>query len=288
MWQELCERLSQNLENTIQYRNNRSISGGCIHNAQLLETDLQNYFVKSNRLDYLSMFEAEAEGLRAIQACDVIRTPKAVLVTEIGNVAILVLEYIEMKPAQPQSMAKLGEQLADLHRNTGPSFGWSNENYIGLTPQSNTEDQSWVSFFKTSRLSYQMNLARKNGLELHDQDKLLENIGVFFEDYTPSPSLLHGDLWGGNAGFDVEGNPVIFDPACYYGDREADLAFTEMFGGFSADFYNAYKTSYPMHDGYSNRKRLYNLYHELNHYNLFGGGYGNQACGTIHYLLSVL
>ena len=116
----------------------------------------------------------------------------------------------------------------------------------------------------------------------------MENLDRFFKDYDPAPSLLHGDLWGGNIGFDESGNPVVFDPACYFGDREVDLAFSEMFGGFSPSFYEAYEQTFPLDKGYQLRKRLYNLYHELNHYYLFGGGYGEQAKETVSFLLGRL
>ena len=285
MWHALCDRISQQSGKAIDYISSRPVSGGCIHNAQILETAQGNYFVKINSLERLPLFQAEAEGLIAIQNTRAIRCPEVIMLSELDNRAVLVLEYIVMKPAQPGSMEKLGVQLAELHRNTGPSFGWPNDNFIGLTPQPNEENQDWPSFFKKSRLEYQILLAERRGLKVAGKSDLMETLEQFFKGHTPIPSLLHGDLWGGNIGFDLSGDPVIFDPACYYGDREAELAFTEMFGGFSADFYRAYQSSFPMSDGYALRKRLYNLYHELNHFNLFGGGYGRQAAQTVQFLL---
>ena len=193
-----------------------------------------------------------------------------------------------MTSAQEGSMAKLGTQLAAMHQVEQDYFGWSIDNHIGLKPQPNSQEDDWISFYRKQRIEFQMNLCQGKGLNLAGKDELLDGLSSFFKNYTPHPSLLHGDLWGGNVGFDEEGRPVIFDPGCYFGDREADLAFTEMFGGFSPAFYQAYKQAYPVHEGYQYRKRLYNLYHELNHYYLFGGGYGSQAKATVQYLLDLL
>ena len=285
MWQALCDRLARVLNTGVEYIRHSSVSGGCIHNAQALETNKGTFFVKINRIESLPMFEAEAAGLEAIQETAAIRCPTVYFADTLADQAVLVLEYIPMQAAQPGSMKNLGKQLASLHKTTGQKFGWHRHNNIGLTPQENTESEDWISFFKEQRLEFQMNLCAKKGLRLPGGKDLEENLDSFFQDYNPLPSLLHGDLWGGNVGFDAAGEPVIFDPACYYGDREADLAFTEMFGGFSAEFYASYQEELPLNPGYRIRKRLYNLYHELNHYYLFGGGYGRQAQETVRSLL---
>ena len=198
------------------------------------------------------------------------------------------MEFIPMQSAQRGSMEALGSQLATMHRSEQEYFGWSIDNNIGLTSQRNTRESNWITFYRSHRLEFQMNLCESKGLTISGKEKLLENLDAFFRNYEPHPSLLHGDLWGGNVGFDEDGCPVLFDPGCYYGDREADLAFTEMFGGFSGEFYKSYNEVYPVDEGYAHRKRLYNLYHELNHYYLFGGGYGNQAKETVRFLLSLL
>ena len=288
MWDSICVRISEQLDKPVTYRSNRDIAGGCIHNAKALETSEGTFFIKTNRPGSISMFKAEAEGLNAIRATQTIRCPEVYLFDLIADHAVLVMEYIPMKSAGVQSMKHLGHQLAALHKVSGPAFGWRIDNNIGLTPQTNTEDKAWIPFYRKHRMEYQISLCERKGLRLPGKEDLIGNLEPFFKDYTPAPSLLHGDLWGGNVGFDLEGNPVIFDPACYFGDHEADLAFTEMFGGFTSDFYNAYNESFPLHPGYSYRKRLYNLYHELNHFYLFEGGYGRQAQETVRYLLSSL
>ena len=188
-------------------------------------------------------------------------------------------------------MRELGRRLARLHRVTGSRFGWDRDNTIGATPQVNTPGSDWIAFWREHRLGFQLGLAARNGHGGRLQQRggqLMEKLPEFFRDCTPAPSLLHGDLWGGNAGFDASGDPVIYDPAVYYGDRETDIAMTELFGGFSADFYSGYNAEFPLDAGYAHRKDLYNLYHVLNHLNLFGGGYGAQAERMIDRLLDLI
>ena len=194
--------------------------------------------------------------------------------------------YFEMERLElgaPADWAALARMLADMHRNIGPRFGWPTDNWIGLAPQKNGWRDDWIGFYRDCRLLPQLERA---GL-LSGAHRLLENLQTFFGGYRPSPSLLHGDLWNGNVGFTREG-PVIFDPAVYYGDREADLAMTELFGGFPADFYAAYDQAWPLDSGYAARKHLYNLYHLLNHLNLFGSGYRGQVDATLGVLLRAL
>ena len=184
----------------------------------------------------------------------------------------ILLEQLDLQ--RNGDWAALAQMLAKLHRTTGPRFGWYRDNFIGATPQINSWRDDWAEFFAECRLRPQLALARKNGFQIALPSlKLLEN-------HKPEPSLLHGDLWSGNAGFIADG-PVLFDPAVYYGDREADLAMTELFGGFPARFYEAYDEAYPLTEGYEARKQLYNLYHLLNHLNIFGEGYLAQVQRTL-------
>ena len=214
--------------------------------------------------------EAEVDGLRALGA--VVRVPR---ILEHGADFVL-LEQLDLKRSGDWSA--LARMLAALHRTTGPRFGWHTDNYIGATPQINSWRDDWSVFFKECRLAPQLALAKKNGyaVEIHGALKVLEG-------HKPKPSLLHGDLWAGNAGFINEG-PVLFDPAVYYGDREADLAMTELFGGFPSEFYRAYNEAWPLDEGYERRRPMYNLYHLLNHLNLFGGGYLGQVKATLQLL----
>jgi protein-ribulosamine 3-kinase len=159
-------------------------------------------------------------------------------------------------------------------------FGFAQNNFIGTTPQPNAWKDNWPDFWREHRLGFQLRLAAQNGYGGQLQslgEKLSDALPAFFAGYTPQPSLLHGDLWSGNHAYLQDGTPTIFDPATYYGDRECDIAMTELFGGYPADFYAAYRAAYPLDAGYATRRDLYNLYHILNHANLFGGGYARQA-----------
>jgi len=253
------------------------VSGGCIHDSFLWSSGDLQFFVKTNRRSQLGLFTTEVSGLKRIREPGVIRAPTPVCWGTAGDRAYLVLEYIPMKSLTRAGAACMGEQLARLHRVTADRFGWHEDNFIGATPQPNGWFESWCEFFSEKRLRFQFQLAEENGLSVPGSDSLVEGLKDLFEGYEPEPSCLHGDLWGGNASEDEHGNPVIYDPAAYFGDREADLAFTEFFGGFPEPFYESYRKTWPLHPGYARRKDLYNLYHVLNHFNLFGGGYGHQA-----------
>jgi protein-ribulosamine 3-kinase len=267
----------------------RSVGGGCINSTAVIEGNGRRYFVKLNDAQRLSMFEAEAAGLNEIAASHSVRVPLPVCSGTGADHAYLVLEYIEFGHGDSQGLELLGLQLAAMHRTQQKEFGWRRDNTIGSTPQINTPDPNWVSFWQRHRLEYQLRLAAANGYRgelLRAAERLLADIGLFFTSYSPVPSLLHGDLWAGNYAIDSTGQPVIYDPAVYYGDREADIAMTELFGVFAPGFYQAYREAWPLDPGYSVRKHLYNLYHVLNHLNLFGGGYRAQAEGLIGRLLS--
>jgi len=237
----------------------------------------------------MDMFVAEADGLRELAGANAIRVPSPVCYGEAAGKSWLVTEFIAFGRGTGDSAQLLGRQLAAMHCRTSKQFGWTRDNTIGSTPQQNSRADNWVDFYRERRLRFQFELAARNGFTGLLQTKgeyLMESLGVFFTSYVPEVSLLHGDLWGGNRAFDGTGQPVIFDPAVYYGDREADIAMTELFGGFGADFYAAYREAWPLDAGYSVRKTLYNLYHILNHANLFGGDYASQAENMIDNLLT--
>ncbi len=255
----------------------RSINGGCINQAYLLSDGQQQYFVKLNRPETSAMFTAEAAGLTEIAATQTITVPTVICAGATDQHAYLVLSYLDLAGKSPQTWEKMGAELAAFHRfNPGNQFGWHCNNTIGSTPQINDWQNNWVEFFATQRLGYQFKLAIARGGRFPGQQKLLAKLPEILN-HQPQPSIVHGDLWGGNAGFTSSGVPVIFDPATYWGDREVDLAMTELFGGFPRAFYTGYESVYPLTAGYEQRKVIYNLYHLLNHYNLFGGSYESQA-----------
>ncbi|MGC9453102.1 MAG: fructosamine kinase family protein [Oceanipulchritudo sp.] len=265
------------------------IGGGCIHDATCASgADGRQFFVKRNELSLLPCFEAEAHALRVIRATRTIRVPEPVAICRAGGQAALILEFLPMGGGGRADWFAMGEQFARMHRATAERFGWPHDNWIGSAPQKNTEMNDWIRFYTECRLRPQVEWARRKGLRIEKAEALEAALPRFFEDYTPVPSLLHGDLWAGNADFMNDGTPVIFDPASYYGDREADLAMTEMFGGFTRGFYKGYASEWPLHEGYRTRKQLYLLYHTLNHYNLFGGGYGSSAESLVAGLLDSL
>jgi fructosamine-3-kinase len=246
----------------------------------------RRYFAKTNERSQADNFAAEAEGLAALATAGA-RVPSPLCRGEAGDEAFLVLEHLEMRGTG--DYAALGHSLALVHSVRGDAFGWRRDNYIGSTPQINRVSSSWSDFWRDARLRPQLELAKRNGLRarlLEKGGRLVDAIPRLLSSYAPTPSLLHGDLWGGNAGFLAGGAPVLFDPAVYWGDRETDLAMTELFGGFPPGFYSAYAKVAPLDPGYARRKPLYNLYHVLNHANLFGGGYASQAERMIEGLLA--
>lgn len=248
-------------------------------------------FVKIAAKQRLLMLEAEAAGLEELRRANGVRVPRVLAAGSCEGGAYLALEWIDLVAGSPASAARLGEQLARQHQVGVSKFGWNRDNFIGSNPQVNTQQQHWPDFFRERRLRYQLDLAAQNRFGGHLQRRgaqLLEHMHKLFTDHRPAASLLHGDLWGGNWGTDSSGSPVIFDPAVYYGDRETDLAMTRLFGGFGADFYRSYSAVWPLDAGAAARIPLYNLYHVLNHLNLFGADYLRQAESMIESLLAEL
>jgi fructosamine-3-kinase len=235
--------------------------------------------------------DAEADGLVRLAQAAAIRVPRVLGQDATETDALLEIEWLELRPADGASDARMGQALARLHATTGAAYGLASDNAIGATLQPNAQANDWVAFWRERRLGFQLDLGAKNGYGGRLQDRgrrLLDAFPAFFVDYHPQPSLLHGDLWGGNRAMLADGTPVVYDPAVYYGDREADLAMTQLFGGFGPRFYAAYDEAWPPDDGRAARRDLYNLYHVLNHLNLFGGGYRAQAESMIDRLLAAL
>ena len=268
------------------------VGGGSIHRAARLRAGGRSYFVKTNGLAAAPMFAAEAAGLAALGNEADIAVPAVVARGIAADKAFLILAWMDLDPLDRASGSRLGEALATLHQAPGGAdYGWPEDNFIGATPQKNEPRRAWARFFADLRLTPQLALARARGMEPRLVERgleLAEKTPAFFVGYSPAPSLLHGDLWSGNAARLRDGRPAFYDPAVYRGDREADLAMAELFGGFPESFYAAYRAAWPLDAGYETRKNLYNLYHILNHYNLFGGSYLGQARRMIEKLLAEL
>lgn len=269
------------------------VSGGCIHEALKLEGEdsegRTTHFAKIAEVERAPLLVAEAEGLAAIAKAGAVRTPKVLAQGGNDERGWLILEWLDLEPLSALSGAALGKALAAQHRASFPRFGWEKDNFIGATVQKNGWHDDWLAFWREHRLHAQLRLAAKNRYPsrmIDRGERLLADCEAFFTSHAPGPSLLHGDLWGGNAAALADGTPVVFDPAVYCGDREADVAMTQLFGGFPKDFLAAYREAWPLDDGYPVRRDFYNLYHVLNHANLFSGGYVDQSAREIEKVLA--
>ncbi len=286
----LVERLESHLGKPI--RATHSAAGGCINRAATLELDDgKRVFLKWNRDALPGLFAKEASGLEALRAPQVLRVPKPLLWKEPEGTcpAFLLLEHIEQR-AHHQTLHReefgrhFGAALAALHRQSQKTFGFAQDNYIGTLPQSNAPSTDWNTFFATERIGPQMERACTSGAI---RGALVRKMERFYTQLPsllparPARSLLHGDLWSGNYLIDTQGNPVLIDPAVYYGHREAELAFTELFGGFPTSFYTAYQEAWPLDPAYKHRRHIYNTYPLLVHVNLFGGSYTRQLDRTL-------
>ena len=257
------------------------VGGGCINDARRIDLeDGRVFFLKFNTGNLPGLFEREAEALNALRSGGPLHVPAPIATggAEGGVPAFLVLEYVLRGEQGPRFQEKLGQGLALLHRRSlSDKFGFDHDNYLGSTPQPNGWMEDWTDFWRERRLGFQLALARNNGLAdaafNRLGDALMDNLGYYLTHPSEPPSLLHGDLWGGNVLANAGGEPVLIDPAAYYGRREADLAMTMLFGGFSSRFYAAYEEEWPLEPDSNVRLDIYKLYHLLNHLNLFGPGY---------------
>ncbi len=267
----------------------RGVAGGSINECYAWRCTAQLVFVKVGARGARAAFEVESLDLAELARAGALRVPRVIARGETDTAAFLALEWIESKPPDEECEARFGEGLAALHALSATRFGFRHDNLIGRTPQRNGWSSDWAEFFRDRRLRPQLTLAAQSGhgaLLSQLGARLLEHVPALLAGHHPSASLLHGDLWGGNWLASCEGAPVVFDPAVYYGDRETDLAMTRLFGGFGARFYRAYSAAAPLAPGWQARGDLYNLYHVLNHANLFGGSYTHQARAMMERLLA--
>ena len=286
--EKIKARIEEKLGSKIKSFN--SLSGGCISDAFKVTTvDGLNYFLKYNPSISNDMFVKEANGLKELTKANAIRIPEVLSFDK----DYILLEYIPTGNKSKNFFEEFGENFAEMHKFTSDSFGFYEDNYIGSNPQKNIpnekEKTSWANFYFNKRILYQFQLAEKLGNSTPELRKGISNLENKIEeivgDSKEKPSLLHGDLWGGNYMVDENGNAVLIDPSVYYGHREADLGMTKLFGGFSSEFYNAYYERFRLEDGYDYRENIYKLYHVLNHLNLFGGGYYSQALSLIKFYI---
>lgn len=286
--EKIKSRIEEKLNSKI--KSLSSLSGGCISDAFKVTTiDGSNYFLKYNPAISNDMFIKEANGLKELAKANAIRIPEVLSF----NDDFILLEFISTGSRKKNFFEEFGRSFAQMHKFSSNTFGFYEDNYIGSNPQINIPDEkqksNWVNFYFNKRILYQLQLAEKLGNstpELRKGISKLENkIQEIIGNTQEKPSLLHGDLWGGNYMVDENSNAVLIDPAVYYGHREADLGMTKLFGGFSSEFYRAYNETFPLEDGYEYRENIYKLYHILNHLNLFGGGYYSQVLSLIKFYI---
>jgi fructosamine-3-kinase len=272
--------ITQHLTESTNIISSHSVRGGDINEAFRLATNNGSYFIKTNNAHrYPKMFESEAKGLELLRSTDAIKIPEVIAFGEVEEVSFLMLEWIESAPPEGNFWNNFGVQLANLHQNSNEYFGLDQSNYIGSLSQSNNQYQTWVEFFANERLEPQIKLAvdagKMDSATIAQFQKLYKELSSIFP--KEPPALLHGDLWSGNFMEGNKGEPVIMDPAVYYGHREMDLAMTKLFGGFNNKLYEAYHNQYPLDRGWESRVPICNLYLLLVHVNLFGGGYLNSV-----------
>lgn len=293
MWTAIAQHIAAKTGTAFTIQNRRSVGGGCINQAYQVIGQVsgqisdgnQTFFVKVNQASQVAMFEAEALGLKEMYDSQTIRVPKPICWGTVDGSAYIAMEWLELGGGG-DAWGRMGEALAAMHQVTSDDgFGWHQSNTIGSTPQPNPWTPTWLEFYREHRLRHQFRLAGRRGGRFPRQHELLMVLPDLLMGHDPAPSLVHGDLWSGNAAVTKDGEPVILDPATYFGDREVDIAMTELFGRFPAAFYDAYNSAYPLSPGYGIRKTLYNLYHILNHFVLFGGSYEAQANRMIDQLL---
>lgn len=287
MWQAISQQLSETLMFTFEIVEKTKVSGGDINECYMISDGEQRYFVKVNSREFLPKFEVEAENIRIMRESNSVFVPELIFTGNSKNNAFIVLNYLPTKPLDDDKNSYLfGQQLAQLHQwGEQKEFGFDQDNYIGSTLQPNKWERKWARFFAEQRVGWQLQLVKEKGVNLVDINEFTELVHEHLIGHQPRPSLLHGDLWHGNVANSVFG-PICYDPACYWGDRECDIAMTELFGGFQPEFYQGYESVLPLDYKYSERKDIYNLYHLLNHYNQFGGHYLEQSQKLINKILS--
>lgn len=285
MWHFISDHISEQTNQTFICQRTSAVSGGDTHSAYIIQGDAKRYFVKLREATGPEQLVHEAQGLTAIASTHTVRTP-AVICHGIAHndgtsYEYLVLQHLHFTQPEETGWETFAQNLAALHQtDQSAAFGWSHDNYIGLTPQVNQQDSCWATFFSQNRIGAMLEKLAHSGEKLTTIDTFVEFTERYLQHHQPAPSLVHGDLWSGNIGFTCKG-PVMFDPAVYIGDRETDIAMTSLFGRLPATFYQHYENAYPLSDGYQQREPLYQLYHLLNHALLFGGHYLSAAKSAI-------
>ncbi|MDO6447221.1 fructosamine kinase family protein [Colwellia sp. 1_MG-2023] len=287
MWSTIEQHIQGATEQPFSILHKEIAVGGDINLCFWVSNYQQKYFVKLNDKSHLTHFESEAYALEKIKSAHQINCPDVISVGTTLNKSFLVLSYIPFETPDSHDWYHLGQQLAQLHKNSSHGqFGWQHDNFIGDTLQPNKWQSNWRTFFAEQRIGWQLQLLHEKSIKLGNIDHITQVCHDALLHHQVTPCLVHGDLWQGNIGF-TDHKPVIFDPACYYGDREVDIAMTELFGLLPDDFYQGYHVEFPLPPNYEQRKLVYNFYHILNHANLFGGIYIEQSKAVLSRILSI-
>lgn len=286
MWNVIEKTISENIQSSFSIQHKQIIPGGDINQHFVISNGTQQYFVKLNTLDAYQNFESEAFNLSVLQKHSSIPCTQVVALGTTITHAFIVLNYLNFSSPLPHHWFELGKQLAQMHKDTQHGqFGWEFDNYIGKTIQPNPWMSNWRTFFSEQRIGWQLQLLQEKSIKIGDIDHITSVCHDALLHHNPTPCLVHGDLWQGNIGFS-QNQPLIFDPACYYGDSEVDVAMTELFGSFPHEFYEGYNTINPIEKHYEQRKFIYNFYHILNHANIFGSVYIEQAKAMLKRIMS--
>ena len=299
MWSAIAESISLETGRQFIITNRHEVAGGDINLAYILEGEFQNtpefkdtksltkkYFVKINHKDQLSLFDTELDNLQHINNLSSIKTTSPITIAKTLDKSFLVLRYENLSLARYENWHGLGNQLARMHLNTSHGqFGWHQDNYIGSSIQVNRWQSNWRTFFAEQRIGWQLQVLAEKSIKIGDIDHIVKICHDLLLHHQVTPCLVHGDLWQGNVGF-VDNHPIIYDPACYFGDREVDIAMTELFGSFPTEFYQGYESTYPLNKGYEQRKMVYNFYHVLNHLNMFEHEYLEQAKSALSRIIA--
>lgn len=281
MWHFISEQISQHIQQEFICDDIREVTSGDTHKAFRISDGRKRFFCKINRHTSVALFESEIEGLIHLAQTKLFRVPHVICSGIVGENSFLVLEYISMSQGDQQSWMLYGEQLAHMHQqNTQAMYGWQADNFIGPTIQPNTWTKKWSQFFAEQRIGFLLQLLAEKGHKFGKIERIVSSVQTLLSGHSPVSSMLHGDLWIGNTGF-FKGQPVLFDPAFYFGDRETDIAMTELFNKFPTAFYQGYESIWPLDVNYQYRKAIYQLYHILNHALLFGGQYVQTAKATL-------
>lgn len=287
MWQTIEQSISKSIGERFIVKHKKIISSGDINLCYWISNYHHNYFVKLQRKSQINQFETEAYSLKQIKQLDIIPCPDVIAFGTTLDKSFLVLEYIAFNNATQTDWYQFGKQLAYMHKQSSHGkFGWQQDNFIGTTPQPNNWRSNWRTFFAEQRIGWQLQLLAEKSITFGSIEHIIDVCHDILLHHQVTPCLVHGDLWQGNVRFSNEG-PFIFDPASYYGDREVDLAMTELFGQLPSAFYRGYQAAYPIEKDYDKRKHVYNFYHILNHANLFGGVYIEQSKANLARILAL-